>query len=192
VSAGCNTRFALRGTESSAVNWRETMSDSRFDNLARFLGGRPSRRQVLKGLLGGGALTAAAITLPFGEAAAQCVEDGQACSAGSDCCSGNCDATTGFCGVEGETTCLPDGQACSAAADCCTGNCDATTGYCGLPGETVCVPDGEACSSGSDCCTGNCDATTGYCGVPVEAAGGTTGTTGTTSLPASRSEARRV
>jgi len=134
------------------------MSDSRFDNLARFLGGRPSRRQVLKGLLGGGALTAAAITLPFGEAAAQCVEDGKACSAGSDCCSGNCDATTGFCGVEGETTCLPDGQACSAAADCCSGNCDATTGYCGVPveaaggttGTTSLPASGSGMSQGSD------------------------------------------
>lgn len=189
----------------------ETMNDSKFDSLARFLGSRPSRRQVLKGLVAGSALTAATVTLPFGEAAAQCLEDGEVCSAGNQCCSGNCDASTGYCFSLNDTclnvgepcfedadccstycnpdsgmcgvpmTCLNDGEPCFENADCCSEICDATSGTCVASGE--CRADGEACEAGRDCCSGNCDATTGYCGVAAQPAG----TGGTTSLPASGS-----
>jgi hypothetical protein len=62
------------------------MNDATFDNLTRLLGARPSRRQVLKGIVGGGTLAVAGLTRVVEETAAQCLEDGEACTNGAECC----------------------------------------------------------------------------------------------------------
>ncbi len=149
------------------------MDQTKFDNLARLFGSTRSRRQVIKGLVAGGAggaLVATGLVRTMGQASAQtCMEDGEACVSGRDCCSENCDGTTGFCYTPEETICLVDGDACSQGRDCCSENCDGTTGYCYTPEEIICLVDGDACSQGRDCCSGNCDGTTGYCYTPDEA-----------------------
>lgn len=171
------------------------MNDATFDNLTRLLGSRPSRRQVLKGIAGGGTLAVAGMTRVVENAAAQCLEDGQACTAGTECCGGACSASLGVCVTMDE--CVADGDPCTDGSECCGGACSASLGVCVTMDQCVadgdpctdgseccggacsasmgvcvtmdgqCLADGQACSAGADCCSGNCDATTGYCFTPA-------------------------
>ena len=176
------------------------MNDATFDNLTRLLGSRPSRRQVLKGIAGGGALAAAGMTRAIDDAAAQCVEDGDPCTSGTECCGGACSASLGVCVTMDE--CIVDGDPCTSGTECCGGACSASLGVCVTMDECVadgdpctdgseccggacsasmgvcvtmdeCLADGQACSAGGDCCSGNCDATTGYCFTPTTELPGT-------------------
>ncbi len=171
------------------------MNDATFDNLTRLLGARPSRRQVLKGIVGGGTLAVAGMTRVVEEAAAQCLEDGQACTTGTECCGGTCSASLGVC-VTMDGTCVADGDPCTDGAVCCGGACSASLGgvcvtmdQCVADGDPCtdgsqccggacsasmgvcvtmdeCVADGQTCSAGTDCCSGNCDASSGTCFTP--------------------------
>ncbi|MCA9860232.1 MAG: hypothetical protein KC438_10940 [Thermomicrobiales bacterium] len=135
------------------------MNDARFDNLVRLLGTRPTRRQMLKGISAGGLLAAVGTTRAIDDVAAQCLEDGEPCTDGAECCSGECSASMGVC-VEMGTPCLPDDEACTDSSDCCSGVCS-TEGIC-IPADN-CVPDGEACTDGAECCGGACSASLGVC-----------------------------
>ncbi|HET9659116.1 MAG TPA: hypothetical protein VFP05_02225 [Thermomicrobiales bacterium] len=178
------------------------MNDATFDNLTRLLGARPSRRQVLKGIVGGGTLAVAGMTRAVEHVAAQCLEDGEACTTGTECCGGACSASLGVC-VTMDDTCVADGDPCTDGAECCGGACSASIGVCVTMDECVadgdpctdgseccggacsasmgvcvtmdgqCLADGQACSAGSDCCSGNCDASTGYCFTPTTTLPGT-------------------
>jgi len=119
------------------------MNDATFDNLTRLLGSRPSRRQVLKGIAGGGTLAVAGMTSAVENAAAQCLEDGVTCAAGTECCSGACSASLGVCVTMDE--CVADGDPCTDGSECCGGACSASLGVCVTMDE--CVADGLACSA---------------------------------------------
>ena len=175
------------------------MNDATFDRLTRLLGSRPSRRQLLKGMVGGGTLAVAGLTRAVDQVAAQCLEDGETCTSGTECCGGACSASLGVCVTM--DTCVADGDPCTDGTECCGGACSASMGVCvtmdclangdactdsaaccsGLctdqgvcaPPDGMCVADGQACVTGSDCCSGNCDATTGYCFTPTTTLPGT-------------------
>ncbi len=91
---------------------------------------------------------------PDATLASACFDDGSACGADSDCCSGVC-TVDGVC-VEpapGPAVCSADGDVCGGDGDCCNGFCDA--GVCATP---VCAADGDVCSTDADCCGGDfCD-----------------------------------
>ena len=139
------------------------MNDATFDNLTRLLGSRPSRRQVLKGIAGGGTLAVPGMTRAVENAAAQCLDDGTTCAAGTECCSGACSASLGVCVTMDE--CVADGDPCTDGSECCGGACSASLGVCVTMDE--CVADGQACSVATDCCSGNCDASSGTCFTPA-------------------------
>ncbi|MEO8878142.1 MAG: hypothetical protein ABI461_21295 [Polyangiaceae bacterium] len=67
------------------------------------------------------------------------VANGDFCSDGVDCCSGNCDDTS-------DTCCSDSKQACNYDADCCTGNRCGGSSCCALPGPK------SYCKNGADCC----------------------------------------
>ena len=172
------------------------MKDANFDNLVRLLGGRPTRRQVLKGIVAGGSLATVGMTRVVEHAAAQCLDDGEPCTTGTECCGGACSASLGVC-VTMDGECLADNEPCTDGTECCSGACSASIGVCVTMDECVadgdpctdgseccggacsasigvcvtmddeCVADGGACAAGSDCCSGNCDASTGYCFTPT-------------------------
>lgn len=66
------------------------MNELRFDHLARLIGGRSSRRTVLKGMSGAAAIALGLATAAAPARAAMCVGDGGWCTSDGDCCSGSC------------------------------------------------------------------------------------------------------
>jgi hypothetical protein len=101
------------------------MDDKRFDSIARQLGSGSSRRAVLKGLLGVGAVAAVGLTV-HGQTDA---------------------ARRGFTGPFGPTpvptpTCAPDGAPCSLSnpGACCSLCCTTTDNGAG---PTICCDDSE-------------------------------------------------
>jgi hypothetical protein len=90
----------------------------------------------------------------------ECFDDGAACGANADCCSGVCDGTNTCAPAP---ACMPDDGVCGGDADCCSGVCDG--GTCAPP---VCAPDGDACVADVDCCGADfCD--NGACSICVSA-----------------------
>ena len=134
---------------------------SSFDELARGLAsGEFSRRKALK-LMGAALVGGALASLGMGEAGADpCKRDGKVCKKSTQCCSGNCDMSsgTGIC-----TAACPSGQVM------CGGRCVSNT--CRDPGQTFntttcqCEPTGTTeygcpCNDGtffSACRTGGCE-----------------------------------
>ena len=90
---------------------------------------------------------------------AQCISDGQACTAGSTpCCSGPSACQSGTCAQLG-VGCHTAGNACSSNADCCSGTCDTTTMTCAAPSTiSFCGQTNDICFKDADCCTGVCGA----------------------------------
>jgi len=89
----------------------------------------------------------------------ECLDDGQPCAFGDECCSGLClpdqDGNL-VCGP----TCVPTDGACTADRDCCDGAC--VDGRC-TPSLLECVPLGAGCNSDADCCSGFCNEELGVC-----------------------------
>jgi hypothetical protein len=99
------------------------------------------------------------------------------CTSNGDCCSNQCDPTTGTCVV----TCAAAGATCVTGADCCTSSC--TNGRCDAPPPAPqpgsgapeagpptapgagCSAIGASCTDGSTCCSALCLA--GFCDQPV-------------------------
>jgi hypothetical protein len=83
-------------------------------------------------------------------------QPGASCTAGGECCSGNCQNNR--CVVEG---CTALGTSCALASQCCSGACNSVE--CVDPNDPVnpCDPVGVACDAPTDCCTGVC--TNGLC-----------------------------
>ena len=72
-----------------------------------------------------------------------CKEDGEKCTAGTDCCKGFCggiDATTGIgtCGAQPPNTCAKEFDKCTQASDCCPNPAgrplDCIGGFCAQSG----------------------------------------------------------
>ncbi|HEY2747781.1 MAG TPA: hypothetical protein VGL86_24330 [Polyangia bacterium] len=95
---------------------------------------------------------------------AQCVSDGQSCTAGGDaCCSTQC--VSGSCKPL-NSTCKTAGNTCGGNNDCCSGDC--TGGTCAPPSTvSFCTQLGDVCFHDAECCTGVCTiasgATAGTC-----------------------------
>jgi len=90
-----------------------------------------------------------------------CKTSGNACSAGSECCSGLC--SEGACRLA-SSFCTQSGDVCARDAECCTGACTiaagATVGSCAAPpaGATNCGGgvDGSLCNGCGQCCSRLC------------------------------------
>jgi len=147
------------------------MDGTRFDELTKRFGAGLSRRQVLRGLVGGaGALTVASAFKSHAGAQGTCDPnaDTVTCPAGSfhegltkkpagECCNGNGNCCSNICEenfcVDGNVPeCIPEDVECSQAVECCEGLfCAEIAGageFC-----VSCVPAGGDCSA-SDCCDG--------------------------------------
>jgi len=88
----------------------------------------------------------------------ECLDDGEPCAFGDECCNGVCSPDANgdlVCG-----SCVPLQAACTSDYDCCEGICD--NGSC-VPNYYDCTPIGQACTEDEDCCTGICDDASGLC-----------------------------
>jgi hypothetical protein len=143
------------------------MDGTRFDELTRRFGAGLSRRQVLRGLVGGaGAITVIAVfeqqagaqgtcdpnadtvTCPPGSFHAGQTKkpDGKCCNGNGNCCSNVCE--NNFCGGL-VPICAPVGEDCSEI-DCCNGlACDESDSTCV---EQECQDAGEVCEFDENCC----------------------------------------
>jgi hypothetical protein len=90
----------------------------------------------------------AAVVLP---PPAECGRVGDACTAGTMCCSGVCDAATDSC-ASSLQQCSGAGDACADALECCGLSC----GGDGKCSTTQCVSDGLACTTDAQCCGQSC------------------------------------
>lgn len=147
------------------------MDPQRFEAFSRALATGPSRRGVLKGIVGailGGSLVGARSAT----AGQSCAGPGESCSSGADCCSGECsDAGVCYCtdpsrpwvGCECQQG---DASACNGDADLC---CDDGTCASPMTGcKSTCTEAGDTCSSDADCCSGKCsDEGMCYCTDPA-------------------------
>ncbi|MCU1278904.1 MAG: hypothetical protein JWM53_2450 [bacterium] len=78
-----------------------------------------------------------------------CFTGGNACSTGSECCSGMCDPTMHICTV---AACAGNGATCVNPTDCCSLNCSG-----GTCSSTQCVSDNQPCTvGGNSCCSTQC------------------------------------
>lgn len=149
------------------------MDGNRFDDLARRFGSRLTRRDAVRGLVGGAVAVVAGTTLAASEADARCGGGGVRCNRDAACCSGTCAWSTitrgrrkvrvGACTP---VSCLATATACTADQECCSGIC-----YHGLC-EAACkefVISGPVinvgCDSNADCCSNVCGQD-GFCKEP--------------------------
>ncbi len=79
-----------------------------------------------------------------------CTPVAQACAKSTDCCTANCDATSGLCAAS-KTGCSLPAAVCVTGNECCSGSC--VSGACS---STQCVADNAACAVASDCCSDQC------------------------------------
>jgi hypothetical protein len=145
---------------------KNSMDASRFDDLARSLTASPSRRRIVRGLVG----TALAQVTLLGSSAENgsakkrknkikknkfgCVDVGGKCF-GKDakCCSGICNGSgkRSKCAAHNQGTCTRDDNSCLEFVECgIDGECFRTTGkagFCGQAGVCDCHP----CTKDKDC-----------------------------------------
>jgi hypothetical protein len=92
---------------------------SSFDAVAKGLAsGTVSRGKAFR-LMGAALVGGTLASVGLGGVAAAddlCKPTGKKCKKNSQCCSGNCDSTTGKC-------CTPSGRPCSEGLPCCSGYC---------------------------------------------------------------------
>jgi hypothetical protein len=120
------------------------MDDHRFDSLARSLAGQGSRRKLMRGLLGGGALLAASsLRLPWAAAQSGRRGPGDPCRHDRQCLAADTSlvcAWNGF-GHDGDFNCCTyEGGRCADDSGCC--------GY-GVCAGGLCTSDGVGASAGS-------------------------------------------
>ncbi|HET9659527.1 MAG TPA: hypothetical protein VFP05_04300 [Thermomicrobiales bacterium] len=122
------------------------MDGTRFDELTRRFGAGLSRRQVLRGLLGGaGALAVTGATRQFAGA--------QACEARVDCDNVQQPTCPDVCpeGSQPGNNRGLDGTCCTGNGTCCSNNC--VDGVCVGGLVPICAEVGESCAE-VDCCNG--------------------------------------
>lgn len=79
----------------------------------------------------------------------RCRCEGEICTAGADCCNGQCQS--GRCALLSE--CDPVGEACDNSGECCSRACaDDGTGFASCQFLGGCRPYGEICRGDADCC----------------------------------------
>jgi hypothetical protein len=83
----------------------------------------------------------------------ECDPNGEACTDGTTCCSGECDPATSQC--SGGGGCGAVGTDCTVPTDCCTLSCVANK--CAA---TQCKSVGDGCTLGTECCSSKCNGTT--------------------------------
>ena len=79
-----------------------------------------------------------------------CLQFGQKCNTGPDCCSGLCDPTSNSC-VSSINQCTAASGPCQSSTECCSLAC--VGGKCSA---TACIADGQSCTNSAACCGGNC------------------------------------
>ena len=152
-----------------------------FDDLARGLAsGEFSRRKALR-LMGaaivGGTLGSLGIRGASADQGDQgeneeCKPLNKKCRKDHQCCSGNCDASSGTCAA----ACLPDADVgvrnpCTSGTQCCSGNCP--DGIC--RGRNLIVCSCQLGGTYTNCVSIACSDATGltqYCNAPCAGAGG--------------------
>ena len=91
-----------------------------------------------------------------------CIENGNSCYDGTQCCSGQCDY---FQCVEDNTECTPGEERCSGLDNMMYQTCGSdgfwdnwgyVDGECGYPPET-CKESGFSCINAEDCCSNQCN-----------------------------------
>jgi hypothetical protein len=138
------------------------MDGHRFDAWARRVAAHPSRRGLLRGLLGGAAAGALSLAGVRGAGAVACRTPGELCRGNADCCARLCAAD-----AAGRHTCR-----CRTAADCLppTNKCLAATCAAGVCGTAV----GVVCAALDQChLAGLCLPATGTCTNPAQPNGTT-------------------
>ena len=117
------------------------MDAERFDRLARTLASRPTRRRLLKAVLGfGGAAATAGLRA---RDAGACAPQGAACSRSNPCCAGRC--SDGVCACPANTAACSDACVktqsdsanCGACGNLCAGGQVCRKGVCACPGQSV-------------------------------------------------------
>jgi hypothetical protein len=85
-----------------------------------------------------------------------CVDIGQSCRDGRDCCVGTCGGD-GKCARNVSIACVASGYriACNENSNCCSRNCDINGSWTCLEIEG-CKPFGEYCTRQGECCSGYC------------------------------------
>lgn len=139
------------------------MKVQQFDDLTRLIGTGTSRRRVLKGLVGGIAAGVLGFTRQAATSAQECVAEGEACAADTDCCEGICCA--GFCrNIE---CCIDEedpNARCPEGTSCFEGVCDSVDGTCGVLGDPCDIANENAdCCNGLVCFEAICDNPSGLC-----------------------------
>jgi hypothetical protein len=79
-----------------------------------------------------------------------CSHDGNACTEGTECCSGKCEA--GLCTTD--TVCGLPGDACTGGGDCCSQKCEGGECQADIP---PCKNAGADCSNPTECCSLRCE-----------------------------------
>ncbi|MBX3228216.1 MAG: hypothetical protein KIT84_26675 [Labilithrix sp.] len=99
-----------------------------------------------------GRTSAGASYLPVGaDAASYCTASGFACTAASQCCSGNCNG--GRCTGTGTLTLRPVGAACTAASQCESNKCNSSS-RCGCLTNADCAGS-STCNTSTNVCSSN-------------------------------------
>jgi hypothetical protein len=144
--------------------------ESSFDELAKELAsGSISRGKVLR-LMGAALVGGTLASLGIGEAAADtlCKPEGKKCRKDKQCCSGDCDDSSGKCAA---AACVANGGTCTGATQCCSGNCSngfcCAYGYVGFSNGTcakLCTTAEAECPAGCSCWPQLPTGEFGYCG----------------------------
>lgn len=157
------------------------MNASWFDDLARREAVTPSRRRVIKGLLGGMLGLTALGTSGTRSQAATCAGIQESC-ADVECCEGYGCNEDRICIAAAE--CATLGQGCLTNEQCCSGHGLVCGDNKTCIAAAECATAGQGCKADSQCC-GTGDLVCGDAGICVTA-GGTSGSGeagGTTTLP---------
>jgi hypothetical protein len=131
---------------------------NRFDDLVKAYASHPTRRGLLRRLIGAATALAAGSAVVASTEAASCRAAGTSCAENAQCCSGTC----GPKDQRGRRVCVcpSGGRDCGGA--CCPNGvaCNPKGGCCADVGN---APEGSSCRDDSDCCSGVCNEYAGFC-----------------------------
>lgn len=129
------------------------MDGSRFDDLTRFIADTPSRRTVIKAMVGAIAGSLASVGTALG--GPRCKRVNQACQTTADCCPGPTANGNVYCASAGKKSKIC--QACPAETPtACNGGCVDTS-----DDNNNCGACGEVCFGGTTCVNGSCQCPAG-------------------------------
>ena len=153
-----NRRRTIMAARPSGSPTEGTMDRNLFDELARTLAARSSRRRGLRALVGvalGGLIGPPGLIRPVAEAATVCRGLGRECRRDSQCCWGRCRRSRCRCPAGSrrvDDRCAPVcNDACAASASCrCALAFDGRRTFCSAP-VTDCDGVPDECASHADC-----------------------------------------